>query len=41
MIPSEEFVRRRKVRARITVALLLGLVVLIYAITLTRIGGGR
>jgi hypothetical protein len=40
MNPSEEFNRRRKVRARITVGLLLGLVVLIYAITLTRIGGG-
>ncbi len=41
MIPSDEFLRRRKVRARITVALLLGLVVLIYLITYTRMSVGR
>ena len=38
--PDDEFTRRRKSRARITALLLVGLVVLFYAITLVRIGMG-
>lgn len=39
MKPDEEFLRRRKSRAVITAVLLLGLIVLIYGITLVRIQG--
>jgi hypothetical protein len=39
MKPTEEFNRRRKSRSLITAALLIGLVLLFYFITLARIGG--
>ncbi len=39
MKPDEEFTRRRKSRALVTAALLVGLVLLFYFITLARIQG--